>query len=237
MTFLEFVCHKYLGPPTSCKGNGESQWPCPKCGHSRWHTMPHKPEFKDRFKCWRCDFRGDLFDLLRHFYPREDYGARLARVADLTEEFARQQAASRDTVPFSSGESGSKRPANGRNAYDRDPTDDVFSPAADEAIKDLLDCFPEALEPDVRWTTLRLCGKALAICSSYGLHPAGLSERCEYAAWMDEGIAKHVAECQDPAHCDDWPCRMARGERPLTPEEVRAGLYRVDGHSPKITSV
>lgn len=87
MTFLEFVCERLLGPPTSSSGEGESTWPCPKCGHCRWHTLPPKPPYKDRFRCWVCPFRGDEFDLLLHFHPREHYGDRKARVADLRREF------------------------------------------------------------------------------------------------------------------------------------------------------
>jgi hypothetical protein len=52
----------------------------------------------------------------------------------------------------------------------------------------------------------------------------------DFEAWRQETDRQHLAECQDPEHCDDAPCRKARGLPPLTREEIRAGLYRVDGH-------
>jgi hypothetical protein len=90
-TFLEFVCETLLGPPDRDRGNGDSSWPCPKCGHESFHTLPDKPEFKHRFRCFRegCLFRGDEHDLLIHFFPRENYGDRLVRLQDLRELFLR----------------------------------------------------------------------------------------------------------------------------------------------------
>ena len=76
-----------MGPPTEQRGGGESRWRCPQCGHPKFHTMPDKPQFKHRFKCWRCGFRGDVYDLMKEFHPDESYSDRLDRVAELQREF------------------------------------------------------------------------------------------------------------------------------------------------------
>ena len=64
MTLLEFVISKYLGPPHTCRGDGQSEWPCPRCGHFRFHSMPDVPQYKHRARCWTCDFRGDCADMI-----------------------------------------------------------------------------------------------------------------------------------------------------------------------------
>jgi predicted RNA-binding Zn-ribbon protein involved in translation (DUF1610 family) len=71
MTFLEFVCEKLMGPPTSSRGDGQSTWNCPNCGHeSKFHTRPHDPrKGKDKFSCWSCGYWGDQRDLVHHFNP------------------------------------------------------------------------------------------------------------------------------------------------------------------------
>ena len=86
MTLLEFAVEKCLGSPTHSKGDRESQWDCPQCGHPRFHTMPHKPQFKDRFLCWSCGFRGDLPDWLKEMHPDESFGDRLDRLEQLRAE-------------------------------------------------------------------------------------------------------------------------------------------------------
>lgn len=86
-TFLEFVLCKMIGPPTETRGNGESQWDCPECDHPRFHTMPEKPQFKHRAKCWRCDFRGDVADMVKAFHPDESWPDRRQRIEDLRREY------------------------------------------------------------------------------------------------------------------------------------------------------
>ncbi len=98
MTFLEWLITETLGEPTRQCGDGESYWPCPHCGHKRFHTMPVKPKFKHRFKCWRCDFRGDAADWLLELYPTEDYGARLDRLNGLRKEWAKHQDAEPESI-------------------------------------------------------------------------------------------------------------------------------------------
>jgi hypothetical protein len=86
-TLLEFACGRLMGPPTARRCNGDSQWPCRKCGHPKWHTLPHSDEHPhQRFNCFRCGWRGDLCDLLLFFYSRETYEARLARIDAISNE-------------------------------------------------------------------------------------------------------------------------------------------------------
>lgn len=96
MTLLEYVCQKLLGPPAKAGGSaGETYWCCPFHGDDRpsFHTLPHKPQFKDRWKCFGCGQRGDLADLLRHFYPKETYTERLGRLEKLRGEFENERGA------------------------------------------------------------------------------------------------------------------------------------------------
>lgn len=87
-TFLQFLCEKLMGPSLSDRGDGQSEWPCPRCGCERWHTRPKEKGFRDRFSCWRCAWWGDEHDLLRHFWPRETYQDRMRRLAEWSKEYA-----------------------------------------------------------------------------------------------------------------------------------------------------
>jgi hypothetical protein len=62
-----------------------------------------------------------------------------------------------------------------------------------------------------------------------------LAEYCRsFDEWIDRTDAEHRAECSCPDKCDDAPCRLARGLKPFTPEEVRErdrkGIPHVCGH-------
>ena len=68
-TFLEYVATELFGPPDRTNGNGESFWPCPECEHHSFHTMPHRPEYKDRVKCWSCGLLEDVAGLVKVSFP------------------------------------------------------------------------------------------------------------------------------------------------------------------------
>ena len=96
MTFLEHILMKYLGKPSRCGSEpGVSYWPCPLCGHDTFHTLPDKPQFKHRAKCWNseCGFRGDVGDMLKEFHPDEPYGDRLNRMEFMFHEWQAQSRA------------------------------------------------------------------------------------------------------------------------------------------------
>src|SRR5262249_47425205 len=97
MTFLEFVTRKLLGPPSHSGGSpGDSYWCCPFHDDSTpsFHTLPHKPRYRDFWKCWGCGRHGDVFQLLRdlrdlagHPAVLGDYGTHQALVAGWRREF------------------------------------------------------------------------------------------------------------------------------------------------------
>jgi hypothetical protein len=86
-TLLEVAIAKLLGPPLRDRGDGQSEWPCPGCGREKFHTMPDRPEYKHRFRCWACAFRGDLDDFLKHVGNVANYTDRLRMAEDLQAEF------------------------------------------------------------------------------------------------------------------------------------------------------
>jgi hypothetical protein len=248
MTFLEYVCFKLLGPPSYSGNNGESIWPCPKCGHPRYHTRPAVAGLKDRFGCWSCGWWGDEADLLKCLQPLEDYGQRKVQLAALREEYDRGAMAGQafrgsSVVPAangngspggpggaaggvgpgihsSPGEVGSSR-AQRTNPYDRDPQFDEFGPEADEVTAELLAHLAH-LTPAVRWRALAACGRALALCARHGLHPLGLSVRCGFERWVGASNQEHMDECRDP-ECDWYCCRARRGLPPVPPLVRQAG--------------
>src|SRR5262245_39482566 len=70
MTFLEYVCERLMGSRSHSGGEyGDSYWRGPFHGetHPTFHTLPYKPEYPDRWKCFGCDIWGDDFQLLRYF--------------------------------------------------------------------------------------------------------------------------------------------------------------------------
>jgi hypothetical protein len=97
MTFLQYLCTRLLGSPTSCKG--ELRWRCPACKRLCFRLRPHKPGFKDRFQCWGCNLWGDEADLLRDFHPGEPYDQRLDRLKELRVEYDRSGAATAQLTP------------------------------------------------------------------------------------------------------------------------------------------
>ncbi len=210
MTLLEYTIEHYLGLPTRRLGNGESEWPCPVCGHPRFHTMPHKPQFRDRFRCWSCNFRGDLCDWLKEQHPEENYGDRLARIDQLRREWQAQRERDEPAAYFVRG-AGSLRTS--EKAYDRDPREDEFSTECDSAVTELG-------AHDLPIDALKSQEEALRICAKYGLHPLGLAERLAFIAWVEETDREHMEGCEDP-NCEWACCRLARG---WTRDEIRADV-------------
>jgi hypothetical protein len=92
-TYLEYLLTHYLGTPTRVLGNGVSYWPCPLCKHASFHTLPDKPQFQHRAKCWNaeCGFRGNAADMVKEFHPDENYNERLDRIYQLQNEWEQKQ--------------------------------------------------------------------------------------------------------------------------------------------------
>jgi hypothetical protein len=100
MTLLEYVAEKLLGP-----SDRYGYWDCPRCGKHKFHCKPHKPPHPDKFKCFACDFWGDEFDLLRHFFPGEKYRQLETRLHGFQLEYDRDVQEGRVSQPtiFSPG--------------------------------------------------------------------------------------------------------------------------------------
>lgn len=92
-TLLEYLLACYLGSPLRRGAEGVSYWPCPVCGHESFHTLPHKPAFKHRAKCWNpeCGFRGDAADMLKEFHPDTTYNERLDRLTEVERAWKQNQ--------------------------------------------------------------------------------------------------------------------------------------------------
>ena len=84
MIFLEYVACKLLGSP-----GYDHHWECPYCGRERFSIRPHRPEYKDRFRCWKCDSWGDASDLLKAADPVRyaNYQHRIHILSEWRKEF------------------------------------------------------------------------------------------------------------------------------------------------------
>jgi len=163
--------------------------------------MPHKPQYKHRFRCWRCDFRGDVFDLLRHFHPDGNYWHRKAQVAELLAEYERT--GNGHATSSSSGE----RAGN----HGGEPA----KPKPDRRALEVAwaNCTAEELD------TLALAHK---LAQREGVNLADLAEHCaDFNTWVEELENEHLAECTE-SDCDAIGCRRKRGLPPMTPEEIDA---------------
>jgi hypothetical protein len=198
MTFLELVCCTFMGPPTRSLGNGQSHWPCPVCGGDTFNTFPHRPEYKDRFKCWRlnnCGFRGDELDLVRLFVIQEQPGDDLRRLERLRDEYEQSEAAIKPAAStFIAGAGSSVREVHDalfrRLARERD--------AVDEMVKDMDD--------DKR---------------AYALHLA--KQMREIARWRGMSM-NELLEAWETLHLNTVQARAADAERVAELERFRHKL-------------
>ena len=91
MTFLEYVCERLMGPPAN-RGADRSWWVCPFHADTNpsFCTLPHKPEHKDRWRCFGCGMRGDEADLMKELMPGEDWGQRQSRLLVWRQDYERE---------------------------------------------------------------------------------------------------------------------------------------------------
>ena len=82
MTFFEYELELLFGPPIRRRGDGQSNWPCPNCGHESFHSLPTKPGKKDRTRCHRCAFGGDIHDMMVQCKVGGRYPDREALIAE-----------------------------------------------------------------------------------------------------------------------------------------------------------
>jgi hypothetical protein len=240
MTFLQYVCEKLLGPPAHHGGShGDSYWCCPFHNDTKpsFHTLPHKAEYPDYWKCLGCDHWGDELQLLRelrdivgHPLAKGDYGDQKALLAAWRAEFEQLQS----RVPGRAGlngSTGSKKvgdtlcsssPPLRTLRYPRqefpdnyDPRSDEFEPATIAAVAQIV----ELVGPfdGAGFERLVLAEGVLRISARHGVHPAALAGQCQFQLWSRRHDAEHMASCHDP-DCDYYCCRIARG---WTPEQIR----------------
>jgi hypothetical protein len=216
MTFLQYVAERLMGPPARRSATyGESYWCCPfhNDTHPSFHTLPSKPEFKDRWCCFGCGMRGDEADLMRELMSGEDWPRRRARLMEWRQDYEReceQATTSEHLLPGTGRRSDSTPDAR---------QEECAIKLAENALADLTDAE---------------CSALIALKDKVGDEVSLdlLARVCRrFREWFVQGNAAHRAEGRDPAHCDDAPCRAARGLPPLTLEQIRAGQYRVDGHT------
>jgi hypothetical protein len=211
MTFLEFLVEKLLGPRVS-----GTCWRCPFCDSSgpSFSVRPPSPLGPVKFKCFRCGTWGDEHDLVKHLERIHNYQNRLHRLNELRDEYEREEV---HTISFFFRGVGSMNQHSNRARQDREQR------LAGNAWANLTHAELEAL------IVLRQ-----KVTSSVGTE-VSLDAVAEYHRnfkdWTARTDAEHRTECNDRDHCDDAPCRKARGLPPLTLEEIKAGCYRVDGHA------
>ncbi len=223
MTFLEYLLTDLIGEPIRSRGNGESYWLCPVCDSPKFHTMPHKAQFRDRALCWHCGFRGDAADMTQEFFPDEPWTDRQARIDAAHERYKAGRA--NDLHP--PGAAGMEKAKDGYLKFkygdNYDPHVDEFDAPADAAVLDLLQDFKKNSPGEFELVApFKIAERALEVCADRGLHPLAFAGRCQAEAWFRELDREHLAGCHDP-NCEAAVCRRARG---WTEDEIRADIAR-----------
>ena len=211
MTFLEYVARQLMGPPQT-----GTYWHCPFCDSDHGSFMVRRPKAgcRVRYKCLRCDAWGDESDLIKHFYPREDYGQRVDRLATMRSEFER---GAKPKSPVS--------PLRGRGSltFIEGPRNDWH-------------------DVEIVWNDYRDDLDDFEVGYSFALGLLSqLAERCEKNNVSMEAIVKywkdfdtcifemdqrHMEECDNP-DCEAAVCRINRGLLPLTEEEIAEGTRKI----------
>ncbi len=198
-TRLHYVCTSLLGPPLYSTSEC-SYWPCPICDSSTFHTLPNRPEFQDRVKCFGCNWLGDELDVARavHKDKADEVMAALQRawVAGTAPGTATAAGpASPLFFPAARAPKGQRWPWCKCSSRDQETIAlDAYSPEADVAVAELAHIDQEAAIA------------ALVTCARLGLHPLALAHRLGHELWRAETNAEHMAVCTDLA-CEWWCCR------------------------------
>ena len=206
MTFLEWLLTKLIGEPTYSKGRGESYWPCPQCGHSRFHTMPDKPQFKHRARCWSCGFRGDALDMVQQFHPDESRGDQIDRLREYLGEY---EEARRRSPSLSSGAAGPGRKHSDDGEVDlawANFTDDLRDTGGYRSAFQILTLFKKHCDDnDVSMEALLQYWRSFEDWKAEG-EAQHLTECTDLDC---ETVRQHLAQCKNP-NCNAAVCRLKR---------------------------
>jgi hypothetical protein len=149
--------------------------------------------------------RGDEADIVKEFYPNEDWRRRRVRLDELRREYQRQTKPSQQAPVNLRGGPGSQGP---KPAPKPDDMNEVGWAWADLTKHE---------------TDTLIAARAVMQDKAKGISFESLAEYCvSFETWIRESEQRHLAECID-ADCDAFVCRAARGLPPLTKDEIEAG--------------
>jgi hypothetical protein len=187
MTFLEFVATKLMGPrPWLCPFHNER--------HSSFSIRPPKGDYPIKYKCFACGAWGDEFDLVRHFYPKDDYNRRLDRVRFLKLEYEATY-----------GKPNERRLNDTKPATARFPSGDYKND--DRRWQAVNEAFDEVTQEVGHGKSFEDFIRIAQICERYGCDMKDFAKYCqEFFDWIDEGDRRHLTECDD-LDCDFYVCR------------------------------
>lgn len=221
-TFLEYVTRSTLGSPP---------WNCPWCDSARaFRLLPHRPPYKDRYRCHRCGQWGDEADLLRFCHDTESYPQRQKRLRKLREDFDRDRPAD----SFSPVATWKVQHTSGclASMYDEffDPREEAFSKPAEQAVGRLVDWLLEHFEVGMHElpAAMEVATMALRLCVEHGMHPASFAERCGHMAWSSQLDIDHVLPECDEDDCGHFACMVNRG---VPMDKIREKLAQLNARN------
>jgi hypothetical protein len=194
VTFLQYVCWRLLGQPDHHgAAYGDSYWSCPfhKEDTPSFHTMPSKPGYKDRWRCFGCGMGGDEADLMAGLMPGEDWNRRRARLMEWRQDYELGCGATANAIGHVAA-SGDFFPGTGRCRDQDARLEERAAKHAEVMWGNLTDAERREL--------IRLKDK---VGEDVSLDLLAVVCR-QYREWFERGDAEHRAECNDPV-C--W-CRM-----------------------------
>jgi hypothetical protein len=200
-----------MGAPAKDSAPGESYWCCPFHNDTNpsFHTRPHNPDYKDRWNCFGCGKWGDEADLLKEFYPNEDWPQRRARLDRLAQDYQREVKPERNQqqTPTQSHHFSFRGPGRPNPTESKDNPGKVAQAWADLTKEERV---------------IVMAARDVMREKSRGVSLDTLGDYCQgVVEWIKETDRFHFAGCVDPK-CDARICREGRGLPPLTQEEIKA---------------
>jgi hypothetical protein len=161
--------------------------------------------------------QGDAADLLKEFFPGEDWPRRRVRLEQWQQEYEREQATQSVKEPSST-------PSHAASGHRRGLSSSSGEWAGRGGIED-----PRLIEKafkQLSQSKIKTLYEAVKIAKGMKVNLEAIAyfayHSCrEMEKWIEESNQRHLASCTDPA-CDAVVCRAARGLPPLTKEEIEA---------------